>query len=146
MHFYQSYFYVINKCTIFYVNTFLLLITLLHVSVHKHHHQQVSLYTQVRTTIKVKVKFSLEQATKAQRGSRGIAILFLQHWHQMAVGGQCQCQYPWKRPGTHCIGWVVPRVDLDRCGKSHPHQGSIPRPPSPQRVTILTEPCQPTGY
>jgi hypothetical protein len=26
---------------------------------------------------KVKVKFSLEQATKAQRGSRGIAILFL---------------------------------------------------------------------
>jgi hypothetical protein len=25
----------------------------------------------------VKVKFSLEQATKAQRGSRGIALLFL---------------------------------------------------------------------
>ena len=28
--------------------------------------------------VKVKVKFSLEQATKAQRGSRGIALLFLQ--------------------------------------------------------------------
>jgi hypothetical protein len=27
-------------------------------------------------TKKVKVKFTLEQATKAQRGSRGIAILF----------------------------------------------------------------------
>ena len=27
--------------------------------------------------IKVKVKFTLEQATKAQRGSRGIALLFL---------------------------------------------------------------------
>jgi hypothetical protein len=27
--------------------------------------------------VKVKVKFSLEQATKAQRGSRGIALLFL---------------------------------------------------------------------
>ena len=27
--------------------------------------------------IKVKVTFSLEQATKAQRGSRGIAVLFL---------------------------------------------------------------------
>jgi hypothetical protein len=27
--------------------------------------------------VKVKVKFTLEQATKAQRGSRGIAILFL---------------------------------------------------------------------
>jgi hypothetical protein len=27
--------------------------------------------------VKVKVKFSLEQATKAQRGSRGIALLSL---------------------------------------------------------------------
>jgi hypothetical protein len=27
--------------------------------------------------VKVNVKFSLEQATKAQRGSRGIALLFL---------------------------------------------------------------------
>jgi hypothetical protein len=27
--------------------------------------------------IKVKVKVTLEQATKAQRGSRGIALLFL---------------------------------------------------------------------
>jgi hypothetical protein len=26
--------------------------------------------------VKVKVKFTLEQATKAQRGSRGIALLF----------------------------------------------------------------------
>jgi hypothetical protein len=29
------------------------------------------------TTLKLKVKFTLEQATKAQRGSRGIALLFL---------------------------------------------------------------------
>jgi hypothetical protein len=29
------------------------------------------------TTRKVKVKFSLERAMKAQRGSRGIALLFL---------------------------------------------------------------------
>jgi hypothetical protein len=28
-------------------------------------------------TTNVKVKFTLEQATKAQRGSRGIALLFL---------------------------------------------------------------------
>jgi hypothetical protein len=27
--------------------------------------------------VKIKVKFSLEQAMKAQRGSRGIALLFL---------------------------------------------------------------------
>jgi hypothetical protein len=29
------------------------------------------------TKVRVKVKFSLEQATKAQMGSRGIALLFL---------------------------------------------------------------------
>jgi hypothetical protein len=28
-------------------------------------------------TVKVKVKFTLEQAMKAQRGSRGIVLLFL---------------------------------------------------------------------
>ena len=27
--------------------------------------------------VKVKVKFTLEQATKAQRGSRGVAVLFI---------------------------------------------------------------------
>jgi hypothetical protein len=31
----------------------------------------------VDRTVKVKVKFTLEQATKAQRGSRGIALLSL---------------------------------------------------------------------
>jgi hypothetical protein len=39
------------------------------------------LYLQERTPVKVKVKvkvqFILEQATKPQRGSRGIAVLFL---------------------------------------------------------------------
>jgi hypothetical protein len=31
----------------------------------------------VKVKVKVKVKVTLEQATKAQRGSRGIALLFL---------------------------------------------------------------------
>ena len=31
----------------------------------------------VEMMVKVKVKFTLEQATKAHRGSRGIALLFL---------------------------------------------------------------------
>jgi hypothetical protein len=31
----------------------------------------------VVNVVKVKVKFTLEQATKAQRGTRGIALLFL---------------------------------------------------------------------
>jgi hypothetical protein len=30
----------------------------------------------VKVKVKVKVKFTLEQATKAQRGSRGISLLF----------------------------------------------------------------------
>jgi hypothetical protein len=30
----------------------------------------------VKVMVRVKVKFTLEQATKAQRGSRGIALLF----------------------------------------------------------------------
>jgi len=30
-----------------------------------------------QTKVKIKVKFTLEQATKAHRGSRGIAVLFL---------------------------------------------------------------------
>jgi hypothetical protein len=32
--------------------------------------------------------FTLEQATKAQRGSRRIAVLFPYPWHYMGVGGQ----------------------------------------------------------
>jgi len=31
--------------------------------------------------VKLMLQFSLEQATKAQRGSRGIDLLFLQPWH-----------------------------------------------------------------
>jgi hypothetical protein len=36
-----------------------------------------TVYVKVKSQTKVKVKFSLEQATKAQKGSRGIALLFL---------------------------------------------------------------------
>ena len=46
---------------------------------------------------------------------------------------------PREGPGTHCIGgWVDPRVFLDECEKSRPHQDSIPGPPSPQAVAIPT--------
>jgi len=34
-------------------------------------------YAMSKYKVKVKVKFTLEQAMKAQRGSRGIALLFL---------------------------------------------------------------------
>jgi len=42
-----------NECTIFDVSTFLLLITLLHVLMHKHHHQGIPLYTTVSKSLKV---------------------------------------------------------------------------------------------
>ena len=49
------------------------------------------------------VKFALEQATKAQRGSEGIAVL-----------------------GTHFIGgWVGPRAGLDGCGRYSPQRDWI---------------------
>jgi hypothetical protein len=38
-----------------------------------------------------------------------------------------------KRHGTHSIGgWAGPRVSLDGCEKSRPHQDSIPKPSSPR--------------
>jgi hypothetical protein len=42
-----------------------------HMNIHREHMELYSLF------VKVKVKFTLEQATKAQRESRGIALLFL---------------------------------------------------------------------
>jgi hypothetical protein len=41
------------------------------------HVAQMSVMKYACTHVKVKVKFTLEQATKVQRGSRGIALLFL---------------------------------------------------------------------
>jgi hypothetical protein len=80
--------------------------------------------------VKVKVKFTLEQATKAQKGSTGIPLLFLHPRLQMGVGSQRHAPAalpPVKRPGTHCIGgWVDPRAGLDGCRKSRPHRDSIP--------------------
>ena len=74
-------------------------------------------------TMKVKVKFTLEQVTKAQRGSRGITTLSLTSALD-GVDGQrhVPAALPLgKRPGTHCIGgWMGPRAGLEGCGKSHP--------------------------
>jgi hypothetical protein len=62
--------------------------------------------------LKVKVKITLEQATKAQRGSRGIALLFHLPRRQMGwvVNATPRPLYPQERPGTHFIrGWVGPQ-------------------------------------
>jgi hypothetical protein len=82
----------------------------------------------------VKVKFTLEQATKAQRGSRVIALLLLSPQEKVGVGGQCHATAatPPGKTQFPCIGgWVDPRGSLDGCGKSRTHWYSIPEPSSP---------------
>jgi hypothetical protein len=61
-----------------------------HTHTHAHAHARAHTHTHTHTYInKDKVKFILEQATKAQRGSRDIALLFLEPRCYIGVGGQC---------------------------------------------------------
>ena len=87
-----------------------------------------------------KVKCALVQAQRLctgrtdHRGSRGIALLFLDHGTRRGEGSSSRPgrSLPRRRPGTHCTGgWVGPRVGLDRCGKSRPHRDSIPGSSTP---------------
>jgi hypothetical protein len=66
-------------------------------------------------TLKVKVNLTLDKATKAQRGSRGIALFFnLGAGWEWVVNATPRSLYPRERPGTHCIGgWEGPRPGLD---------------------------------
>ena len=74
--------------------------------------------------IKVKVKFTLEQATKTSALDGG-----------RVVNATPRPLYPRERPCTHCIGgWMGPRAGLDGCGKSRPYRDSIPGPSIPQPV------------
>jgi hypothetical protein len=86
-------------------------------------------------TVKVKVKFTLEQATKAQRGEYRYSSTLSLTSKLDGVGGQSQAPStlpPRKRPGIHCIGgWVGPRADLDGYGKSRPTKGFDPRTVQP---------------
>ena len=76
--------------------------------------------------VKVRVKFALEQATKSQRGSRGIALLFLYlgaRWGGWSTPGPAALP-PGKRRGTHRTGgWVGPRAGLDGRRRSRPSPG-----------------------
>jgi len=72
-------------------------------------------------SVKVKVKVTLEQATKAQRGYSYDSTLSL-----------TLAALPRERPNVHCIGgWVGRRASLGGCGKSLPRHDSIPGPSSP---------------
>ena len=70
----------------------------------------------------------------AHKGSRGIALLFLDHGTRRGEGSASHPgrSLPQERPSTHSTGgWVGPRAGLDRCGKSRPHLDSIPETSSP---------------
>jgi len=75
----------------------------------------------------------------AQRVSRGIALLFLDHGTRR-VGDKRHAPaalYPRERYGMYFTGgWVGPRTVVDRCGKSRHHRDSIPGPSSPEPVAI----------
>ena len=92
-------------------------------------------------SLKVKVKWTLVQALRlctvrtAHRGSRGIALLFLDHGTRRGWGVSITPRplfTPGERPDTHCTaGWVGPRAGLDMCGKSRPPPGFDPRTVQP---------------
>jgi hypothetical protein len=68
-----------------------------------------------------KIKFTLEQATKTQTGTRGITLLFffnfVARWGWV-VDATPRPLYTLERSGTLCTGgWVGPRSDLEGCGK-----------------------------
>jgi len=83
---------------------------------------------------KIKVNFTLEQATKAQGGVQVqlySVLNFSARWRRV-VNATPWPLYPQGRLGTHCIGgWVGPRASLDGCRKTCLHWVSIPRPSSP---------------
>jgi len=86
------------------------------------------------------VKCTLVQALRlctsctAYRGSRCIALLFLDHGTRRGWGVGVTPRplfTPRERPDTHYRGcWVGRKAILDRCGKSRPHRDSIPGPSS----------------
>jgi hypothetical protein len=79
---------------------------------------------------------------RAQRGSRGIAVLILdlgatRGW---VVSTTHRPLYPRERPGNHCKGgWVGPRTSLDVCEEPRSHRSSIARPSNQLPGSIPTE-------
>jgi hypothetical protein len=111
------------KANLLVLSTFELPIVLVYLLYRLHYHRNH----------KVKVKVTLEQATKAQRGNRAIALLFIlgARW-RWVVNVTPRPLYPRKAASTHCVGgWVDPRDGLGGCGKSRLHWDSISGPYSP---------------
>jgi hypothetical protein len=104
---------------------------------------------EVHGKVKVKVKVTLVQALRfctgrtAHRESRGIALHFHDHDTRRGEGKASRSgrSLPRERPSTHCTGgWVSPRADLDRCGKSRPTWIRSPNRPARRYTDYSTRP------
>ena len=94
--------------------------------------------------VKVKVKFTLEQATKAQRGGGKSYSSTISLTSALdGVGGQSHA--PAALPPGKARYPIYRRLcgPQGRCEKSRPYRDSIPGPPSPWRVAIPTELSRP---
>jgi hypothetical protein len=81
----------------------------------------VSTEIHVFVEVKVKVNFTLEQATKSHRASRGIALPLSLTSALNGVRGQrhAPAALPPGKTGMHFIGdWVGTTAAMDGCGKS----------------------------
>jgi hypothetical protein len=82
----------------------------------------------------VEVKFTIEQAIKAQTEGTGIALLCPNlgtRWGWV-VNATPRLLTAKKRPGIHCTGGLVgPSAGVDPSRKSQHHWDLIPGPPSP---------------
>jgi hypothetical protein len=71
------------------------------------------------TILAFEKQLTLVLAMEFQRGSKGIALLFLYSRRQKRVGGQRHALANLslgKKPGTHCTGgWVGTSAGLDGC-------------------------------
>ena len=64
--------------------------------------------------VKVKIKLTLEQATRTQRGSIAYSFFNLGTRWGWVVNASPQSLYLRERLGTHCVGgWVGSRAGLD---------------------------------
>ena len=99
------------------LNEYRIYVRLLHFKLHKS-----VLFTYKRCRVKCTLVQALRLCTgrTAHRGSRGIALPFLDHGTRRGWGGQSHALvilYPRERPGTHCTeGWVGPRLSYKRHG------------------------------
>jgi hypothetical protein len=86
----------------------------------------------------VKVKLILAQAMKAQRWSKGIALLLLWLWRKMKMCGQRHAPaalLPGKRPGIYCTG--VPGTVWTGAKNLAPAEIRYPDGPAPSNLVCM---------